>query len=185
MSNSANDERRLRDAFEQCSTRVLAYALRHTDASSAHDVVADVFLVAWRRIERLPDDPLPWLLVIARNTINNGRRSTTRRQRLTDSLITIERAAAGAPGADETAVERDTMLTASAELSAVEREALLLIAWDGLSVPDAAAVAGCSRHAFELRLHRARVRLRRLMPDEPDHPPRAAARPLIVEEISL
>lgn len=51
------------DPFEQLwSThhrRVLAYALRRTDRSSAQDVVSDVFLVAWRRRDELPADPLP------------------------------------------------------------------------------------------------------------------------------
>ena len=40
-----------------------------------------------------------------------------------------------------------------------QREALLLIAWEGLSVSEAAVVVGCSRGAFAVRLHRARRRL--------------------------
>ena len=53
------------------------------------------------------------------------------------------------------------MLTALAELSELEREAVLLVAWDGLANRDAAAVAGCSLRAFEVRLSRARARLDR------------------------
>ncbi len=40
-----------------------------------------------------------------------------------------------------------------------EREALLLVAWDGLSPRDAAIAAGCSSAAFRVRLHRARGRV--------------------------
>jgi RNA polymerase sigma factor (sigma-70 family) len=154
-------EDRLRRAFEQCSRRVFAYALRHTDPATAHDVVADVFLVAWRRIDDLPDPPLPWLLVVARNTIANTRRGTSRRRCLTDELAGLHRATATSPGAGDVAVERASMLAALAELTAAEREALLLVAWDGLTSAEAASVAGCSRRAFEVRLSRARARLDR------------------------
>ena len=153
-------EARLRGLFEQHSVRVLAYALRHVGSSSAQDVVSDVFVVAWRRIDEVPDDALPWLLVVARNMISNNRRGLARRQRLTDELAGLERASTVTAGADEVALERRAMLAALADLSANEREAVLLTGWDGLSVDQAAGVAGCTRRAFELRLHRARSRLR-------------------------
>ena len=40
-----------------------------------------------------------------------------------------------------------------------DREALLLVAWEGFSVAEAAVVLGCSRGAFAVRLHRARRKL--------------------------
>ncbi len=169
MTTSDPDELRLRSAFDACADRVLAYASRHVDAHTAHDVVSEVFLVAWRRIDELPADPLPWLLVTARNTIHNRTRSATRHQRLADRLAALDAAAATAPGAEDTVVERQVMTAALAELSTAEREALLMTAWDGLSAGDAAVIAGCSRHAFEVRLHRARARLRRSL-DGSDHP---------------
>lgn len=168
MSHSP-PEQRFQDAFDAFAVRVLAYALRHTDADSAQDVVADVFLVAWRRVGTMPEDPLPWLLVIARNTLSNGRRSTARRDQLVRRLAT----AAGNPttsAAEDLAVERASMLAALAALSVIEREAVLLVAWDGLAPADAARVAGCSRNAFDARLHRARARLERGR--EPDPPAR-------------
>ena len=67
------------------------------------------------------------------------------------------------------------MLAALADLSSVEREAVLLTGWDGLSVDQAADVAGCTRRAFELRLNRARNRLRRVL--AADDGPAAPARP--------
>jgi RNA polymerase sigma-70 factor (ECF subfamily) len=161
-----DDERRLHEAFERHAPRVFAYALRHADPASAQDVVAEVFLVAWRRVSDLPDDALPWLLVVARNTLHNRRRSRTRQQRLADDLAGLQRAAATSPGADVTAVERAAMLAALAQLSAIERDAVLLVAWDGLPTAAAASVAGCSRHAFEVRLHRARARLRRALAED-------------------
>jgi len=58
-----------------------------------------------------------------------------------------------------------------AELTDVEREAVLLVAWDGLVPADAARVAGCSRNAFDARLHRARRRLERSCAPSPQPGP--------------
>lgn len=78
---------------------------------------------------------------------------------------------ASASAAEDLAVDRATMLTALAELTDVEREAVLLVAWDGLVPADAAKVAGCSRNAFDVRLHRARRRLERsCAPSPPARP---------------
>lgn len=169
MSTSSEREDRLRALFELYSTRVLAYALRHVGLSAAQDIVGDVFLVAWRRLDDVPADPAPWLLVVARHTVANRRRGVARQQRLERELAALERSMGDAMAADQVAVERVAVFAALAELSAAEREALLLVAWDGLSARDAASVVGCSRHAFEVRLHRARNRLRReLNEDDPN-----------------
>ena len=48
-------------------------------------------------------------------------------------------------------------------LSRTDREALLLIGWEGLDHDAAARVLGCSAVAFKVRLHRARKRLARLL----------------------
>lgn len=177
MSTSTR-EARLRALFEQNSTRVHAYAYRHVGATAAQDVVSEVFLVAWRRLEDVPGEALPWLLVVARNTIANTRRTTARQQRLVDRLVVLERSTTAADGADEIAVRRRAMLAALADLSPAEREAVLLTGWDGLSVEQAAEVAGCSRRAFELRLHRARNRLRRTFTADTADEDRGARVPL-------
>jgi RNA polymerase sigma-70 factor (ECF subfamily) len=156
----ADDERaRFAQIFHDLSPRVYAYARRQCDAATAQDVVSDTFLVAWRRRRDVPAAPLPWLLVVARHTIANRRRGTQRQDRLTDTVARLAYLAAPASGAEDSVVEREAMLAALAELSEVEREALLLVAWDGLSNREAAGVAGCSVRAFEVRLSRARARL--------------------------
>lgn len=164
--------------------RVLAYSLRHTDPDSAHDVVADVFLVAWRRIDDVPDEPLPWLLVVARNTLANRRRTRIRRDQLEQRLADV--ASVGSqftPAAEEVALERASMLRALSELTDVEREALLLVAWDGLTARGAALVVGCSRNAFEVRLRRARLRLERSLggSSPPGSPAPVATHPVLRE----
>ncbi|MDM4719674.1 RNA polymerase sigma factor [Micromonospora sp. WMMA1363] len=155
------------DLWQRHSARVMAYALRHVDPDTAQEVVSETFLIAWRRLRDVPGEPLPWLLVVARNTIANQRRSGHRRNMLQAELQRLELVAEAAPSAEVSALQRAETLTALAALSAVEREALLLVAWDGLSAAQAARVAGCSRATFHLRLHRARRRLRTTMADPP------------------
>lgn len=154
---------RITEIFRTCAPRVFAYASRHCTPDAAQEVVSETFLVAWRRIAEVPDEPLPWLLVVARNTIANHRRTRQRGARLVDAVAGLERLASPAGGSDEAIAERDAMLRVLADLTSVEREALLLVAWDGLTPNDAAAVAGCSRTAFQVRLHRARARVKRLL----------------------
>jgi RNA polymerase sigma-70 factor, ECF subfamily len=135
---------------------VHAYALRRSDAATAEEVVADTFLVCWRRLDRVPDDALPWLYGVARRCLANRLRAGRR-----------ERARAGPIEAasfdpDETYEQRaraHAALAALAQLPPKEREALQLCAWEGLSPSDAARVAGCTAAALRVRLHRARRKL--------------------------
>lgn len=175
MTQSEITPERFAALFEQLSPRVYAYARRHCDLASAQDVVADTFLVAWRRRERLPDDPLPWLLRVARYTIANHQRGVQRWQRAVTSLGHLTQIAGASVGADHRVVQQEDYLSALAALTAKEREALLLIAWDGLSSRDAATVAGCSARAFEVRLSRARARLVRELAGPPEAPPSSPA----------
>lgn len=151
------DHERLTTVYDEHAPRVYAYALRHVGASDADDVLAETFAVAWRRRDALPAEPLAWLLVTARNVISTSRRADRRRARLNDLLVdgfdVME------PATDELVVQRQELLRALQSLSDREREAILLVAWDGLDTVQAAAVAGCSPRAFRARLMRARARL--------------------------
>jgi RNA polymerase sigma factor (sigma-70 family) len=162
--------------WEQFGPRVMAYAMRHVDRDAAQDVVSETFLVAWRRHPAVPDDPLPWLLTVARNTIANLRRSQHRQRRLATRLERLAEVAEPADAADVLATDRANMLAALATLTAREREALLLTAWDGLSPGQAAVVAGCSPRAFHVRLFRARRRLNAVL-ETGDPRPAADAAP--------
>ena len=152
-------EERFVELWRAYGPRILAYALRHVDADSAQDVLAETFLVAWRRIGDVPAEPLPWLLVVARNIISGVRRTGARQARLTDAMQRLREVAEPAAAADVLATERAAVLDRLAALTDREREALLLVAWDGLTSQHAARVAGCSLAAFHVRLFRARRRL--------------------------
>jgi RNA polymerase sigma factor (sigma-70 family) len=139
--------------FDEHFQAVSAYALRRTTPAEAEDAVAETFLAAWRRLDKLPEDVKPWLLGIARRVLANQRRAAGRRRALTERL-------AGAPTDGQEPPRRPAVLQALAGLSDTDREVLLLVAWDGLSIHEAATVLRCTRTAAKVRLHRARGRLR-------------------------
>ncbi|GCE76957.1 RNA polymerase sigma factor [Cellulomonas biazotea] len=160
--------------WDRYAARVQAYALRHVDPDTAQEVVSETFLVAWRRLVDVPGEPLPWLLVVARNTVANHRRSHHRARLLAHEVARLELVVPRAVDApDRVVAERDALLRALARLTAREREAVLLVAWDGLDPSQAAEVARCSPTAFKVRLHRARRRLDAALAadDEPTAPP--------------
>lgn len=160
MHTPAGDEHdRFTVLFRATAHRVRAYASRHIDRDEVDEVVAETYATAWRRRDRFDfDDAVPWLLVTARHVISNRRRQRARRDLPHPDLESV---AALLPSAEGPVVDRSVALAALADLSAVEREAVLLIAWDGLDQKSAALVAGCSVRAFTVRLHRARSRLAR------------------------
>jgi RNA polymerase sigma-70 factor, ECF subfamily len=141
--------------FREHGADVLAYALRRTDAGSAEDVVAEVFLIAWRRADRLPDgDAVLWLYAVARRVLANQRRAARRRQALVDVLGLLARPRPLAPEQDGSALAE-----ALGRLRPGDRELLMLTAWEGLDASQAAVVLGCTPQAVHTRLHRARARL--------------------------
>ena len=139
--------------FGECHDAVLRYAARRVAPEAVQDVVSETFLVAWRRYGELDGEPLPWLLGIARRVAANQRRAGARRAAL------VERLSVHPHGAEEHAGGDRRLAAALATLGERDREALLLVAWDGLEHRDAAKVIGCSTGALTVRLHRARRRL--------------------------
>ena len=137
---------------------VLRFAMRRADAELATEVAADTFLVAWRRRSRVPEGAeRAWLLGVARKTLANGRRSERRRGALVERLT--RNPALPAPDPAERGDSSD-LAAAFRTLSAKDREALSLVAWEGLSPAHAAQALGCGEVAFRVRLHRARTRLK-------------------------
>lgn len=136
---------------------VLAYLRRRTTREVADDGLAETFLVVWRRLDEVPDEPRAWLLAIARRVLANQRRSSRRQGALVERLI-LER-----PLLFATQPEHDPVLDALSQLRLRDQEALLLVAWDGLTSVEAAQILGCSAVAVRLRLHRARRRLTRAL----------------------
>jgi len=158
-SDGVHDERRMRfeELFRSHADAVRSYALRRTDPDEADDVVGETFLIAWRRLDDIPADTGPWLLGVARRVLSNRRRSDHRVLSLSDRLAERERRKPSI-ATDDTEL-RLTVEAALERLPEKEREALRLLAWDGLSTAQAAVALGCTRATLAVRVHRARRRL--------------------------
>lgn len=157
MGQSATEDReRFSRVFEAHYALVHAFAERRVGRDLADEVTAETFLVAWRRLEVVPAEPLPWLCGVARNVVLRQRRASAR-QAQTRDLIARERP--GPIGEDDG--EHDGLWRAWQQLSDTDREVLSLTVWEELSVRDAAMVLGVPASLFSVRLYRARRRLER------------------------
>jgi RNA polymerase sigma-70 factor (ECF subfamily) len=143
---------------------VLRYALRRTDPSTAEDVLAETLLVAWRRIDDVPDRAeLPWCYAVARNNLANAARSARRQRNLVARIVRLDR-----PTEATSPVELpDPQLhRALAQLRPDDQELIRLWAWEDLAPSEIAAVLNVSANAVSIRLHRARRQLAAILTDE-------------------
>ena len=138
--------------YERHARTIAAYALRRTRSEQdAEEIVAETFLIAWRRSDELRGDPLPWLYGVARRVLAAHARKAGR------APVELREDVAARPDAS---LERAELLGALLRLPERERDALLLTVWEGLDQRACAQALGCSRVAVALRLRRARARLR-------------------------
>lgn len=78
-------EERFGSLFADAYLDVLRFAQRRVHPSHAEDVAAEVFLVAWRRLDQTPrtaGDARAWLFGIARHCLLNAERGQDRRDAL-------------------------------------------------------------------------------------------------------
>jgi RNA polymerase sigma-70 factor, ECF subfamily len=156
-------EARFARLFDETRADLLAYALRRAASpEDAADVLAETFLIAWRKLDSLPpgDEARLWLFGVARNLIrqgaSRGHALDTVVQRLADELR--DALSTFAHVQDEGSPRLRAGLKALPER---QQEVLLLTAWEGLSPREIAAVTETPVNLVRVRLHRARTRLRR------------------------
>ena len=84
----SDDEARFADLYRRYGQHVRAYCTRRTASSDVADAVAETFLVAWRKIERIPegDAILPWLCGVAYRVLSHQWRHKARGRRLVAKL---------------------------------------------------------------------------------------------------
>jgi RNA polymerase sigma factor (sigma-70 family) len=163
-------EARFRALHEQTYADLVRFVERRIPPSEAEDVVSTVFLTAWRRLDEIPDDARPWLFGVARNTMAHQSRGWSRRRALDVRMAAQDERIV--PDGSVGATTRIDLVRAWRTLSAADREALALVAFDGLSTEQAARVLGCRATAFSTRLSRARRRLQQAF-----EPTRTSPRP--------
>ena len=147
---------------------ILGYALRRVATpADAADVVAETFLVAWRRRTDVPEGEAArlWLYGVARHVLANQRRGDLRRSALGGRLRTELPSVVPDPAA--WVAGRTDAIRALDRLRKDDREVVELTAWEGLDTKEVADVLGITPVAARARLSRARKRLREQLGHDP------------------
>lgn len=163
--SDADRRRRFEGVVAAVYEPVQRYLRRRTDPATADDVLGDVLLVLWRRLDDVPAElPLPYAYGVARGCLANSRRSAVRQERVVQRLAQQHR-----PGDD---ADGDGALAEALEaLPDADRELLRLWAWEQLAPRELALVLGISANAVSIRLHRAKQKLREVLAARKDDDP--------------
>jgi RNA polymerase sigma-70 factor, ECF subfamily len=149
----AGFERLVAEAYEPLQR----FLRRRTDAATAEDVLGDVLLVLWRRVDDIPHEaPVAWAYGVARGCLANAVRGQARQERLVRRL-----AAEPEPGGGT--AEHEALADALDKLPEGDRELLQLWAWEQLQPKEIAAVLGITANAASIRLHRAIGKLKKTL----------------------
>ncbi len=167
MRNPSADGR-FRMIYEASYEPIRSYCLRRVPVDDVNDVMADVFLATWRRIDDVPlgDASRLWLYGVARNCIANSQRTTRRSRRLRAKLATGPVELASSP--ETVAVRNESTeeaLLALETLKPLDQEMVQLRIWEELSSAEIGEIVGLKPTAVDMRLSRARKRLNRILSD--------------------
>ena len=162
--------------FRETRAPLLGYLTRRASPEDAADLLAEVYLVAWRRRADLPrgDERRLWLFGVARRLVADHHRTAVARADAEADVVEVSGSDAApqeprAEDDDRGAAVRQALET----LGELDRELVTLTSWEGLSPAEAARVVGIAPGTARVRLHRARARLARhprlqTLLDEPD-----------------
>jgi RNA polymerase sigma-70 factor (ECF subfamily) len=127
----------------------------------ADDIVNEVFAVAWQRLDDLPDDHRrAWLRTTARNVVRNNARGERRLHAVTERASRLTPLPVEEPPDTDSRLQLTLVLDALATLRQQDRELLLMLALEDLTLEEIAAILGISEAAAKVRVSRARRRLR-------------------------
>lgn len=150
-----------RDAFERVVADVYEplqrYLRRRASADDVDELLDDVLLVLWRRLDEVPPDAaLPWAYGVARRCLANHRRSGRRRERLLRRIVVSRQE----PATDEwTSGAEAALHRALDRLPDLDREVIRLWAWEQLEPREIAVVLETTPNAISIRLGRIQRRL--------------------------
>jgi RNA polymerase sigma factor (sigma-70 family) len=171
--NVATDRVALTELYDAHARDLHRYLARRLDPTTADDLVAETFLVAWEQRARYDPDrgsARAWLFGIATNLLRHHARTEattlramTRHAGRALSAEPEDAASVARVDADRAARELAAGLAA---LRAEERDVLLLVAWAGLRPVEIAAALDLDDRTVRTRLHRARTKLRARLPKE-------------------
>ncbi|WP_246626399.1 sigma-70 family RNA polymerase sigma factor [Modestobacter italicus] len=156
--------------YDRYSGVVFRYLLpRVHDRATAEDLTSETFVRAFRRIDSLSfqgRDVGAWLVTIARNLVLDHLKSGRYRLEVsTADMREVDRATDGTEDAVLRRLASAEVLAGVRQLSADQRECLVLRFLQGLSVAETAAAMGRKDGAVKALQHRAVRRLAALLPD--------------------
>jgi len=150
----AGDESAFARLYERYGRVVHAVLLARVAAQEVEDLVQDVFLTAWKRLDDLRDPAAfgGWIGMIARNRAADLHRRGTELVELPADLQT--------PGTVSTEAEAHAALAAIRALPEAYRDTLTLRLVEGLTGPEIAARTGLTPASVRVNLHRGMKMLR-------------------------
>jgi RNA polymerase sigma factor (sigma-70 family) len=164
---SRTDPDAFAELFHRHSGEIGRYVTRRVGPGIAEDIVAETFLVAFRRrgsYDLSRTDARPWLYGIATNLMRRHRRDEVRALRVLERTgadpVTAESFADRVDGRVAAAETSRRLAPALARLTAGQRDVLLLTAWAGLTLDEIAEVLGIPQGTARSRLGRARTKIR-------------------------
>jgi RNA polymerase sigma factor (sigma-70 family) len=185
IQRSLTDPEQFAALFRRHAPVIQRYVTRRIGPHAADDVVAETFLAAFRQrgsYRAGSGDALPWLYGIATNLVRRHWRTEVRQLRVLARTGADPVVADFAPRVDESvsAASANAALAAGlAALPAAQRDALLLVAWGGLTYEQVAAATGAPLGTVQSRVSRARRRLRAALTEPGPEPGPSSALSLV------
>jgi RNA polymerase sigma-70 factor (ECF subfamily) len=171
LEASTGTERSFAILFDRYRTRVFRKAYAQVrNVADAEDVVALVFLEAWRnraKVRIVDGSLLPWLLTVTNYVLLNQNRTARRYSRLLAAMPAPEQEPDHADEVIER-LDRDAQLVAirsvMGKLSTQEQAIIDLCLVEELTVATAAAVLDIPVGTVKSKLHRAKEKVRKRLP---------------------
>ena len=168
MGTIPSSDARFSKLYEEHYADIRSYCLRRLPVEAANDAAAEIFIVSWRKLDKVPEGAAArlWLFGVARNLVAHQHRSRSQVKRLRSKLEqTADRHVNVAPA--ETVVVRrsqdQAVLDALNRMKPDDRELIRLKMWEELSHAEIGEVFGISAHAADMRLQRAGKKLARML----------------------
>ena len=159
MTSTNRKSRLLTTALRESNADLLRFLHRRVGSDDAPDLFGETLLIAWRRVEDLPEDATEarmWLFGLARGTLLNHARGQRRRLALVDKVRAHMPSRAVASPADEGDEVRDAMERLKPDLA----EIVQLVHWDGFTLAETADIVGIPAATARSRYARAKDQLR-------------------------
>ncbi|GAA4224020.1 RNA polymerase sigma-70 factor (ECF subfamily) [Streptosporangium album] len=167
IERSRHDPEVFAEVFRRHAPDITRYVTRRLGDDAAEDVVAETFLAAFRQRDGYDlsrRNARPWLYGIATNLMRQHLRTEVRQLRLVERTGADPVTASFTERSDErlsAEASRRSLAGALAALPKGHRDALLLVAWGGLSYSETSEALGIRLGTVQSRVNRARKRLRR------------------------